>query len=261
MTSSRHMAPLFSPRPIGPALRILAAAWLLTLGTLAFAQDGPAVGTVSKLRGSADAIRAAQAPIALAVNDSIYRGDALLTRERSLLEVTLNDGSTFTLAENTRVEVAEFVTGDEPRGLLSLLRGRLRSSVAALFSSRRDAYRVQTKEGVMGVQGTDFDVLALALETQVYVYTGIVSVTHRDPAFPGTRMLYAGQMVKVTGDAPVPEPRRFLDANASSIGSGGAQDIVSGGRQMDNPTAIVPGIPDIGDAGPRVPPQPNPPER
>lgn len=252
---------LAEPLRMHQALCGLMAAGLLSLSALALAQDGAAVGLVAKLRGSADAIRANQPPVALAENDSVYRSDVLMTRDHSLLEVALNDGSTFTLAENTRVVIAEFVPGDEPRGLLSLTRGRLRSSVAEAFSSRRDSYRVQTREGVMGVQGTEFDVMALALETQVYVYAGIVSVTHRDPAFPGTRLLYAGQMVTITGNEPVPEPSTFLDAEASAIGSGGGQDLLSGGRQMDDPTASIPAIPGIGDSDTRVPPLPNPPER
>ena len=243
------------------ALRGFLAAWLLSLSALASAQDNAEVGQVAKLRGNADAIREEQDVVALAENDSVFQRDVLITRDDSMLEVALDDGSSFTLAENTRVAISDYVTGDEPTGLLSLTRGRLRSSVSTTFSSRRDSYRVQTKEGVMGVQGTIFDVLALALETQVYVYAGIVSVTHRDPRFAGTRILRAGQMVKFTADQPVPKPRSFLNANASAIGSGGSQDIVSGGSQMNDPTASSPDIPDISDTGSRVPAQPNPPDR
>lgn len=261
MISDRRTTPLVPAWRLPPALRSLMALWLLSLAAFAAAQQGPPVGVVATLRGSADAIREGQPPVALAINDSVYRSDVLMTRAESLLAVALNDGSTFTLAENTRVEIAEFLPGDEPEGLLSLIRGRLRSNVAEAFSTRADSYRVQTKEGVMGVQGTEFDVLALALKTQVYVYDGIVSVTHRDPAFPGTRLVYAGQTVTITANQPVPEPSWFLDPVASDVGSGGGQDIVSGARQADDPLASLPGIPEISDSDSRVPPQPNPPTK
>ncbi len=224
-----------------------------------FAQGNPEVGVVATLRGSADALREGQAPVALAERDRVLRKDVLVTRALSWLEVALNEGSTFTLAENSRVEIEEFVSGDEPEGLLSLIRGKLRSTISAAFSSRRDSYKVQTKEGVMGVQGTEFDVLARPLESQVYVYSGVVSVTHRDPAFPGTRMVYAGQTVTIKAGQPVPQPTDFLDADGGGIGSGGTQDRLSGGKQIDDPTVAVPGIPDISDSGSRVPPDPNPP--
>lgn len=259
MTSEVRTTAARRSRAMSLVLRGLLGAWLITLCSLALAQNNPAVGVVATLRGNADALREGQAPVALAETDPIYRADVLVTRAASLLEVALDDGSTFTLAENSRVEIAEFVPGAEPEGLLSLLRGKLRSVISSAFSSRRDSYRVQTKEGVMGVQGTEFDVLALPLESQVYVYSGVVSVTHRDPAFPGTRLVYPGQMVKIRAGEPVPEPTSFLEPGAGEIGSGGKQDLLSGARQMDDPTLAVPGIPDISDQDSRVPPQPNPP--
>lgn len=233
---------------------------LLLLPVVAHGQANPEVGVVSTLRGSADALRQGQAPVTLNQNDSVFRKDVLITRAQSWLEVALDDGSTFTMAENSRVEIEEFVPGSEPQGLLSLIRGKLRSTISAAFSSRRDSYKVQTKEGVMGVQGTEFDVLALPLESQLYVYSGVVSVTHRDPAFPGTQLVRAGQTVTITAGQPVPQPTNFLvDTVDEGLGSGGTQDLLSGGRQMDDPTVAVPGIPDITDSGSRVPPDPNPP--
>ena len=234
---------------------------MLITSTQVFAQPADSVGQVSNLRGQADAIREDQSTDALSANDDVFRKDVLITGSASWLEIALDDGSTFTLAENTRVEVAEFAGGEEPEGFLSLIRGRLRNTLSTTFSRRRDSYKVETKEGVMGVQGTEFDVLAEAVQTRVYVYSGIVSVTHRDPAFPGTRLLYPGQMVVIRENEPVPEPSNFLDPNSSNLGSGGLQDIVSGGRQIDDPFLVTPGTPEINSDGSTVPPIPNPPRR
>lgn len=242
-------------------LRYIIPVLLILVSMQLPAQTSDPVGQVAQIRGQADAIREDQSVDSLGANDSIFRKDVLITGSASWLEIGLNDGSTFTLAENTRVEVSEFAGGDEPEGFLSLIRGRLRNTLSTTFSRRSDSYRVETKEGVMGVQGTEFDVLAEAVQTRVYVYSGIVSVTHRDPAFPGTRLLYPGQMVTIRENEPVPEPTNFLDPNASDLGSGGRQDIVSGGRQIDDPFAVTPGIPDFNDEGSTVPPIPNPPRR
>ncbi len=169
----------------------------------------PAAGLVAALTGSAEVTRDSQPPAPIAVNESVFRLDVLETAADSLLEVTLNDGSSFLLDELSSVAILEYIIDADPQGLLSLARGRLRSIISTTFSSRSDSFRVLTKQGVMGVQGTEFDVIAMAQETELFVWAGEVSVTHIDPQFPDVQIVRAGETVRWRIDEPVPPPSKI----------------------------------------------------
>jgi hypothetical protein len=59
---------------------------------------------------------------------------APLSEKNAALIIAMQDGSRLTLGENNRLEIASYVTGEQPSGLLNLLRGRLRSVVTETFS-------------------------------------------------------------------------------------------------------------------------------
>ncbi len=233
-----------------------------------FAQDDQVVGEVIRLQGEVSVVRAAQTG-AIALGDQIQRNDELITSDNALLEVQFTDGSSFTLDENAQVAIAQYAPGAAPRSLLQLTRGRLRSQVSSAFSSRQDSYKVETREGVMGVQGTVFEVVAATRETSVYVYSGVVSATSQDPGFPGATLLQAGDFISIRLGEPIRPPTRFFGAadeaatasNADAvIGSGGDQAIISGGDQTVDPTAPAPTTADqpAGEMG-MAPPPPRPP--
>ena len=102
------------------------ATWIfliaLFIAPVAFAQD-QAIGKVVLLEGRADVTRGEAAATLLALNDETFRADILATKSESRLEVEFNDGSRFTMDENTRVELAEYIP-EEGRGLLNMARGR-----------------------------------------------------------------------------------------------------------------------------------------
>lgn len=239
------------------------AAILLSIGLLqpAFAQD--AVGQVVALEGNADVTRGEADAISLDLNDEVFREDTVRTKSGAFLEIELSDGSRFTLDESTRVEISQYVTDPEADGLLSMARGRLRATVGRTFSSRRESFRVETSDAVMGVQGTDFLVTALPDRTDVLVYEGLVSVTSLDPDYSGATLLRAGQFTSVRPGQPIPQPRDYYPINdatrdeGTAMGSGSDQDVQSGGTQVQDPTTTLPteDMPTV-----TVPPTPNPPD-
>jgi len=231
----------------------------LFIAPIALAQGKAAeepIGTVVLLEGRADVTRSEEAAVPLALNNEIFRSDILRTKSESRLEIALNDGSRFTMDENTRVEVAEYVP-EEGRGLLNMVRGRLRTSVSKTFSRRKDGFRLKTNTSVMGVQGTDFMVTATAVLTTVYVFEGVVSVTSLDPNFARAEILNAGEFTQVRLGQPIPTPTTFTPVETEAtkeMGSGSEQDVQSGGLQSDDPTTVAPQPPPV-----EVPPVPNPP--
>ena len=242
-----------------PVTQILSILFLLMVAGPVSAQGG-AVGQVSRLEGLADVIRAGADPIDIAMGANVEQSDALVTRSESFLEVTLNDGSSLTLDENTRLEISEYVSGTSPSSLVSLARGGLRARIGAAFSSRRDSFKVQTSEGTMGVQGTEFDVIAEDRRTQIYVYEGSVSVTSRDPRYPETVILQAGDSGEIRAGAPAAQPIRFVvtEEEAEAVPSSGGSLCQTGDcTQSDSLVSATPEPPT--GPGPRQPPEPNPP--
>ena len=152
-----------------------------------------------------------------------------MTATASYLQVALTDGSTLSLDEDSRLEISEYVTSPNPSSLLSLARGRLRTQVSTAFSSRRESFKVQTREGTMGVQGTEFDVLAKPRETIVYVYDGFVSAASRDPRYPEATILGPGDWIRLRLGEPTPPPDRFIIAGTSPVepGSGSPKCLVA----------------------------------
>jgi len=233
---------------------------LMSFSTVALAQAGASVGQISELRGQASAIRAATA--SMAVGSDIFQSDILVTAAASYLEVSLNDGSTLSLDEDSRLEISEYVTSPNPSSLLSLARGRLRASVSSTFSSRRESFKVQTREGTMGVQGTEFDVHAEPRETLVYVYEGFVSAASRDPRYPEATVLGPGDWIRIRLGEPNPPPDRFIIAGTSPLqpGAGTPRCLIAAScSQVDDPPVTAPEPPH--GLGPPVPPELNPPGR
>lgn len=242
---------------------------ILFVVTPCFAQNDEIVGSVSQLRGDVQVIRSSEGR-GIAVGDAVFRGDELVTLEDSLVQVMFSDGSSFVLDENAQVAIAEYAPGTTPRSLLQLTRGRLRSQVSSAFSGRKDSYQVATQEGVMGVQGTEFEVVAHGSETSVYVYSGVVSVTSQDVNYPGTNLLRAGDFVSIRLGEPIQPPSRFfgvIDESTTAstadigIGSGGEQNIISGGNQSVDPTAPAPTTSDQPSSVSGTPSPPRPPSK
>ena len=210
------------------------------------------VGTVTRLLGSADITRGDTPALPLQVGDTIQQHDILRTKSASSLEITMSDGSRLSLGESTRVEVTEFVTGAQPVSLLEVTRGRLRAFVTALFSSRQELFRVRTPTAVVGVQGTDFTVLAQALLTQVIVYDGVIVASNVDPRIRQREILRAGQSTLIKRGEP-PQPAASLAPVV--FGSGGTLYLRTGGEQVKEPTLLVPTVP----SSVPTPPMPRPP--
>ena len=212
------------------------------------------IGEVTRLVGEADVTRGAAPAQTLRTGDSVQAKDVLRTKKDALLEVTMTDGSRLTLGESSRLEVANYVTGDQPDALLDLTRGRLRSFVTDVFSSRSESFRVRTPTAVVGVQGTDFALILEALLARLRVYAGIVVASNVNPQVPDRRVLRAGQSTVIRENQPPDEPEDF---SVATFGSGGQADLYFGGDQGNNPLGLTPTVPSSVPA----PPIPSPPGR
>ena len=124
------------------------------------AQAGP-VGKFTSVEGRVDNTRPGRAAVEVKVGDEVYEKDIIRTKSKSKAEIAFFNGNSLRLAQSTRVEITECITGEEQNSsILRLFRGKIQSKVKKLagrvFGMNRDRYEVHTPTAVCGVRGTDF---------------------------------------------------------------------------------------------------------
>ncbi len=141
-----------------------ASAWLLPWTRPARAQD-PAqadqsaagqIGQVDTLQGSATVIHAkTTTPVALRINDPIFKNDTLATAANSTLGVTFDDQTTFSLSANTRIVVNEFVyaEGGAANAAVFNVAAGTAAFVAALVA-KTGTMKITTPVATLGIRGT-----------------------------------------------------------------------------------------------------------
>jgi len=83
-------------------------------------------------------------------------GDVIVTGKGGFTKIILNDESLVSLSEDTGLKVDDLlITKTERRGLLSLIKGRIRCLVIK-FAKISSSFNVQTGSAVVGVRGTEF---------------------------------------------------------------------------------------------------------
>jgi len=237
--------------------RSVAFIFLLCLWTASAWAAG--IGEVTRLVGEADVTRGIAPAQSLEMGAAIQARDILRTKKDALLEVTMVDGSRLTLGATSRLEMANYVTDAQPNALLRLSRGRLRSFVTDLFSSRSESFQVRTPTAVVGVQGTEFDLVGEALLTRLWVFTGIVVTYNIDPKIPDRQILRAGQSTVIRAKQTPNPPTNFSVSGTSAVtvGSGGQADLNSSGNQGANPLGLTSTV----STSVPTPPIPHPPGR
>lgn len=188
----------------------------------------------------------------LGQREPVFTGDLIRTRSNTrLMTIGFNDGSELALDANTRLEIQRYDQG----GAYTQVSGRVRAVVTQFFSNRPNAFEMQTRTAIIGVQGTIFRVSADAGATRVDVEEGVVSVRSLDPNISGTRTLTAGQFTIVRrGQPPTPPALSAATggsttttitapAPATTVGSGSTLDLEADGTQANDPTGIAPGLP------------------
>jgi hypothetical protein len=112
------------------------------------------VGRVETVAGSATAVRNGVA-VELNVGDLVFQGDVVQTRSNAALAIAFSDGSAFTLNENARMALNEFVydpNGTSNSALINLVQGTV--SFIAAQVAKTGTMRVDTPTATLGIRGT-----------------------------------------------------------------------------------------------------------
>jgi len=142
-------------------LAALVVACVLLLPGIAPAEP---VGTFTRIEGSVDILRQSDvAALKAAPGDPVSMGDAIRTKRNGKAEIKFRDETVLQLAPETRITIDEYSfrgTETRERGLLSLLRGKVRAIVskvkgAVMPVSRSDAsFNIKTPTAIAGVKGS-----------------------------------------------------------------------------------------------------------
>jgi len=93
------------------------------------------------------------------VGDPVYPADTVTTFTKAELHLKMADGAYFSVRENTKLTITEYVANgdDGDRSLVDLARGAFRSITGWIGRTRSDNYRVRTPMVTIGVRGTDHE--------------------------------------------------------------------------------------------------------
>lgn len=175
--------------------------WLLWLPAIAAAQ----IGEVSALRGAGGVLRQGEY-LNLGVGDPVLRGDTVRVATRpadSQMEIRLSDGSLMRIDAGADLALVDFAP-QEPEAVMDLIQGHVWLEVQRGFSRRRNAFRVRTRHGIAGVQGTRFGIDSRAERTLFKVFEGSVAVLSRYGAV--LRVLTDNESLVLDSNGVVSEP-------------------------------------------------------
>tara|TARA_R110000868_G_scaffold38661_4_gene135094 strand:+ start:4882 stop:6684 length:1803 start_codon:yes stop_codon:yes gene_type:complete len=90
---------------------------------------------------------------AVEMGQKIFEDTSILTKDKSFVVLEFSDSSRMSIGPNSKVVVVK--ARNEDAGLVSLLKGKIRSQVSP-EDNDKDKYIIRTRTAAMGVRGTDF---------------------------------------------------------------------------------------------------------
>ena len=160
---------------------------------LPLAAQAAAVGRFTMVTGEVDLLKQGKLPaVAAKVQDPVEAGDLIRTKAKAKAQITFVDGTTLTLAPESRVAVADFVYTPESRArraVLRLFRGLAHTVVSRILEIQEPEFIMETMTAVIGVRGTDFHTLVTPECAYVYLERGRLSTASANRQVPGVVML------------------------------------------------------------------------
>lgn len=153
-------------------------------------------GLIAAIKGKVIILRDAKTINAI-LKDKIFLKDTVETREASRTKMLFRDDSILTLAENSKVNIKEYLYSEDKKGksIFNLIDGKLRSLVG------NSEFEVHTPTMAVAARGTYF-IAYVGIEegipvSVVAVLEGFVDVININPTIVGVVRLERGTMSKV----------------------------------------------------------------
>lgn len=136
------------------------------------------VGKVSKLSGEVSYRVKADVPYQTTKEGiELEVGYWIKTGKDGWAKLSLSDGSTFTLANNTEIEIDRFLISDDRKeGIFKLSQGKLRATVTRLAGQQTN-YKVKSPTAVAGIKGSEFMMMTQGYANVIFVNEGTVEIS------------------------------------------------------------------------------------
>jgi len=142
-------------RKIVTALSIFPILFVFAAGST-LAQES--AGQVERVSGVATSIYGSNS-VALERGSQVFRDDVIETGEGARLEIRFSDGSSFTLGENARIVIDEFVyapAAKTQQQAIEVFRGVFKFTTGAIGKVGSQSFSFKTPVATIGVRGTTF---------------------------------------------------------------------------------------------------------
>lgn len=170
----------------------------------------PGAAKVTSVTGQVSVLRDSY-PWALQVGDAVKPQQVIITGPDSFAVFQLSDGSSFHVFPNSRVTFRN--NPGDWKDLLDLWIGRVKVFIQK-FGDQPNRNRIFTPTAIISVRGTVFDVVVEGDDdtTLVSVEEGVVAVRHRLIGESKSRLVHAGEYIRVYKNEPI--ARQSIDKGA-----------------------------------------------
>ena len=170
------------------------------------------IGRFTAVEGRVDILKSGEDRAASVIKgDVVSNGDIIRTKSLSKAEIKFADKTILRLAENTRVEIKEYILdgfGLRSNSIVNIQRGQIRAIVSKAIGTPN--FFVNTPNASASVKGSDVFVFYQKSATGVLVKEGDFTVINN--AFPDQPVdVSEGFMSIVPPDQPPQKPRPYLD--------------------------------------------------
>ncbi len=155
------------------------------------------------------------------VDCPVYEGDVLATSKRQSITLVMDEGSELAIGPSARVKLENWLERDSGNKLsrtVSFIRGVMKVLVNKVYSEK-EPFLVKSKDGIMGVRGTEFVVAA------------------DDSRLRGRERESTLSLYTVTGEVHFAKSESDLQSGNSVLARAGYHSVISGG--MSAPTTPV----------------------
>lgn len=159
-------------------MKSIVVIFLILMTTSLFAQSKVAV--VKLLRGEADVMTIGKTT-KLKVDDWLEAGSVVKTAEKSFVRLVFIDKSTMNISANSEMKIEQFSGKDS--GVIDLVKGQIKSTVTKDYlQMKQDKSKlfIKTQNAVMGVRGTEFDIITNGKSTVTVLHEGEIVFNRLD---------------------------------------------------------------------------------
>jgi hypothetical protein len=188
------------------------------------------VGNITGLKGAVQFRVSNNIPYnTLNSGESISEGNWIKTGPDGWVELTLNDKSKFTLANNTELEVTSFLYNSKNKqraGTFTMTQGKLRASVVKL-AGKQSGMTVKSGTAVAGIKGTEFLMLSQGPANVFFGNEGKVGVSGdgkgaqqpltASTMTQNTRSMTPVEPLRVDPGTPVGEAKDIFDKVTAAV--------------------------------------------